>query len=205
VSLYNETLGEGIYPTPVIGIVGLMPTTPPVGIAFRNPGRSVMLLGGLGDTDDHQFGSTQYAKVIAGELWGVPPKLDLEREKNVQAAIREIVTSGLAESAHDLSDGGLAVALAECALHGIGAHLDLDSGLRADLLLFHEGPSRVLISTAEPEKVAAIAGRHGVPAPVVGVTAETEIQIAQRGKVLGRWKREDLTSAHEQALEAHVR
>src|SRR5262249_39569991 len=146
---YNETLGEGIYPTPVLGIVGLLPTTAPVTIPFKNPDRSVVLLGGLGAADEIRFGSTEYAKEIAGELWGLPPSLDMQQEKRVQEAIREIVGGGLAESAHDLSDGGLAVALAECCFSaaGIGAQVDLASDLRPELLLFHEGPSRVLIST----------------------------------------------------------
>ena len=102
VSLYNETLGEGIYPTPVLGIVGLLPTAAPVTIPFKNAGRSVILLGGLGACDETRFGGTEYAKEIAGQLWGLPPALDMEREKRVQAAIREIVAEGLAESAHDL-------------------------------------------------------------------------------------------------------
>src|SRR5437879_5155833 len=114
VSLYNETLGEGIYPTPVIGIVGLMKTAAPITVPFKNAGRSVILLGGIGTCDDTRFGATQYAKQIEKQLWGLPPALDLEHEKHVQAAIREIVAAGLVESAHDLSDGGLAVALAEC-------------------------------------------------------------------------------------------
>src|SRR5579871_5739020 len=205
VSLYNETLGEGIYPTPVIGIVGLMPTAPPVATAFRNAGRNVILLGGLGDCDEQQFGSTQYAKVVLEQLWGLPPALDLELEKRLQEAIREIVRAGLAESAHDLSDGGLAVALAESSFGGIGARIDLDTELRPDFLLFHEGPSRVLVSTAQPDKVHAIARKHGVESPVVGVTIEGEVEISRRGEPLGRWFIADLKSAYDHALESHVR
>ncbi len=115
VSLYNETLGEAIFPSPVMGIVGLMKTAAPTPIAFsQDPDRAVILLGGFGVCDELHFGGTQYAKVILKSLWGLPPALDMDYEKRVQPAIREIVTAGLAESAHDLSDGGLAVALAEC-------------------------------------------------------------------------------------------
>jgi phosphoribosylformylglycinamidine synthase II len=205
VSLYNETLGEGIYPTPVIGIVGLLKTGPPVGIAFRNPGRTVMLLGGYSASDEKRFGSTQYAKVVLKQLWGLPPALEMDLEKRVQNAIREIVNEGLVESAHDLSDGGLAVALAECAFGGVGARIELDSELRSDLLLFHEGPSRVLVSTAQPEKVAALAAKHGVEAPAVGVTIEKEIEIRRQRTLLGRWEIAALKLAYEQALESHVR
>jgi phosphoribosylformylglycinamidine synthase subunit PurL len=219
VSLYNETLGEGIYPTPVVGIVGLLKTAAPMSMAFRHPGRSVILLGGMGSADQTQFGSSQYAKVIFNQLWGLPPALDLDLEKRVQAAIREIVNQGLAESAHDLSDGGLAVALAECSIGQvadnlagdkiacptpIGAHLDLDSELPPDLLLFHEGPSRVLLSTTAPDQVAAVASRYQVEASVMGVTIESEVVIAQKGRVLGRWEIKDLQAAFEEALPSQI-
>src|SRR5437016_7193153 len=153
VSLYNETLGEAIWPTPVIGIVGLMKTEAPVTIPFKNEGRNVLLLGGFGEADVTRFGGTQYAKVVLKAMWGLPPALDLDYEKRVQAAIREIVAEGLAESAHDLSDGGLAVALAECCAGGIGAAIEIPDGVQPELALFHEGPSRVLVSTAVPEAV----------------------------------------------------
>ncbi len=206
VSLYNETLGEGIYPTPVIGVVGVLKTGAPVGTAFRQPGRTVMLLGGLGLADETRFGGTQYAKVILNQLWGLPPALDLDRERRVQEAIRELVNGGLVDSAHDLSDGGIAVGLAECSFGShIGARLDLDSELRPDLLLFHEGPSRVLLSTGQPDQVAAVAARHGIEAPVLGVTIERDIEVSQRGRLLGRWECAALESTYEQALEAHVR
>src|SRR5689334_20761122 len=120
VSLYNETLGEGIWPTPVIGVVGLIKTAPPVTIPFKAPDHQILLVGGLGRCDLRRFGGTQYAKVVLNDLWGMPPELDLDYEQRVQAAVREIVRAGLAESAHDLSDGGLAVALAECSFGGVG-------------------------------------------------------------------------------------
>jgi len=116
----------------------------------------------------------------------------------VQETMREIAAEGLAESAHDLSDGGLAVALAECCLGtaGIGAQVDLDSDLRPEILAFHEGPSRILVSTSQPAAVAAIALAHGVPAPVVGVTIESKLEIRQRGITLGCWDLADLQAAH---------
>jgi phosphoribosylformylglycinamidine synthase len=206
VSLYNETLGEGIYPTPVLGIVGLMPTAQPLGIAFRNPGRVVVLLGGPGVCDEVRFGSSQFVKEIAGDLWGLPPALDMELEKRVQAAMREVAAAGLAESAHDISDGGLAVALAECCLgpEGVGAQVDLDSDLRPEMLAFHEAPSRILLSTAQPAAVATIASAHGVPAPVVGVTMESELEIRQRGMTLGCWDLAELQAAHAGGLGKYV-
>ncbi len=206
VSLYNETLGEGVHPTPVLGIVGLMKTAAPVTIPFKNAGRSVILLGGTGSASPAEMGGTQYANVLLGGLWGVPPALDMEREKRVQDAIREIVAEGLAESAHDLSDGGFAVALAECSFGPaeIGAQVDLDSDLAPDALCFHEGPSRIVISSANAAAVAAIALKHGVEAPVVGVTIEKEIEIRQRGERLGGWEVSALRAAFERSLESYV-
>jgi len=207
VSLYNETLGEGIWPTPVVGVVGLLKNGAPVGLHFRNTGRSVVLLGGAGVCDAVRFGGTQYAKAVLHQLWGLPPALDLEFEKRLQAAVREIVGARLAESAHDLSDGGLAVALAESSFgpESVGAEIDIASDLPAELLLFHEGPSRVLISTAEPERVAAIAARHGVEAPRVGVTTEGEIVIRNSSGELIRTQVEELRRIFEEALENKLR
>ncbi|MEK7408325.1 MAG: phosphoribosylformylglycinamidine synthase subunit PurL [Acidobacteriota bacterium] len=204
VSLYNETLGEGVYPTPVVGIVGLMKTAAPVTIHFKQPGRALMLLGGLGNCDATRFGSSQYAKVILKQLWGLPPALDMECERRVQAAAREIVAAGLAESAHDLSDGGLAVALAECSFGGIGAALDLASDLRPEHLLFHEGPSRILISTDRPDEVSRMARGHGVEALIAGVTMEGVVRIGNRGQVLIDCAIERLREPWDTALEASL-
>ena len=88
---------------------------------------------------------------------------------------------------------------------GIGALVDLDSDLRPEILCFHEGPSRILISTARPKDVAAIAESHGVAAPVVGSTVERGLEIRQRGVTLGSWEIERLAAAHGEALESHVR
>jgi phosphoribosylformylglycinamidine synthase II len=207
VSLYNETLGEGIYPTPVLGVVGLMQTAAPVPRTFQNVGRSVILLGGIGTCDDTRFGSSQYAKEIVKELWGLPPALDMEYEQRVQYAMRRIIEDGLAESAHDLSDGGLAVALAECSFGPaeIGAQIEIHSHLRPEVLAFHEAPSRILISTAFPKKVAAIAEKFEVEAPLVGATIDKGIEIRQRTITLGSWEIAALKSAYEGALESHVR
>jgi phosphoribosylformylglycinamidine synthase subunit PurL len=177
VSLYNETLGEGIYPSPVMGIVGLLDTAKPVPVAFPAGERDIVLLGGLGYTTDERFGATQYAKVILDQLWGLPPALDIEFEKSVQAAAREIVRAGLAASAHDLSCGGFAVALAECAFGGVGAQVDLHTDLRAEFALFHEGPSRILYSTDNAAALAAIAEKHGVPAVVIGRTGGDRLRV----------------------------
>jgi phosphoribosylformylglycinamidine synthase len=182
VSLYNETLGTPIFPTPVVGIVGTLETAVPIGIPFQSEGRSIILLGGYGNPDSQQFGSSQYVKNIAKSLWGIPPKLDLAYEKNVQSTIRELVRARLVESAHDLSDGGFAVALAECCFGPaeIGADIMLVSSLDPTLLLFHEGPSRILVSTAQPEAVFALARKNSVEAIEIGVTLKSRVIVRNR-------------------------
>ena len=202
VSLYNETLGEPIFPTPVLGIVGLMKTEKPVTIDFKQPGRAVILLGGLGNCDETRFGGTEYAKAVLGQLWGLPPALDMDYEKRVQAAVRAMVRGGLVESAHDLSDGGLAVALAESSFGpaGVGAALEFATGMRPEFLLFHEGPSRILLSTARPEEVERIAREHGVEALGVGVTVEGRISVRNRAASLIDCEIGRLRSAWEGAL-----
>ncbi len=181
VSLYNETLSEAIYPTPVLGIVGLLPGAAPVGINFRRADREILLLGGLGQTDATRFGSTQYAKTVVRALWGLPPALDMDYEKRVHQAIRAIHAEGLAESAHDLSDGGLAVALAECC-GSLGAQIELAAQGPLEHLLFHEAPSRILLSTAGAERVGAIARDHGVECLRLGSTAPDQLRISVNGQ-----------------------
>jgi phosphoribosylformylglycinamidine (FGAM) synthase-like enzyme len=201
VSLYNETLGEAIWPSPVMGIVGLMKTGPAMTIPFKNDARTVMLVGGYGSSDEIRFGGTQYAKVVLKKMWGLPPALDMEYEKRVQEAIREIVTGGHVESAHDLSDGGLAVALAECCAAGVGAQVEVPDGL---LALFHEGPSRVLVSTAAPDEVERIAAEHGVEAVRIGVTIKEELRIDHNGMTLVDLTTAEIREARENALEAEL-
>jgi phosphoribosylformylglycinamidine synthase len=199
VSLYNETLGEGIYPTPVLGIIGLMPTAMPLPLKFQNEGRAIVLLGGLGDTDADQFGSTEYAKVILDQLWGIPPKLDMAYEKRVHDAMRAIVAAGLAESAHDLSDGGLGVALAKASFQ-VGADIQLDSRLAPEHLLFHEGPSRIVLSTSTPEEIHRIATEHRVACVTIGATMKMRLQIRNRDQVLIQTNTSELLQRFESAF-----
>src|SRR5271169_851388 len=133
VSFYNETLGEGIYPTPVIGIVGILEDVhKAVFPSFREPGRAIVLLrasepGDLIDAES-EFGSSEYAKEVLGAMWGFPPALELEREAALQKAVVEMIGAGLVESAHDCSEGGIAVTLAESSFaNGVGVRVNLAS------------------------------------------------------------------------------
>src|ERR1700734_972523 len=162
VSFYNETLGEGIYPTPVIGVVGLLEDVHKAAkMHFAHAGRKIVLLraNAVGDAVDAQseFGSSEYAKEILGAVWGYPPELDLEKEATLQRALVALIQAGLIESAHDCADGGLAVALVECALPaGIGLRVKLvGKGLPAEFRLFGEDASRIVLS-CDPAYLARI-------------------------------------------------
>jgi phosphoribosylformylglycinamidine synthase len=205
VSLYNETLGEAVYPTPVVGIIGLLHTRQPTTIEFKAAGDDVVLLGGIGSCDDVRFGGTQYAKHVLKDLWGLPPALDMDFEKRVQAAIREVVNQGLVESVHDLSDGGFAVALADSTFKNlIGAKIEFDSELRPEFLLFHEAPSRILVSTRSVQQVQQIAERLGVPALRIGVTIEGRLEVRNRETPLLDCDVRKLRQLWESALESRL-
>ena len=210
VSLYNETLGEGIDPTPVIGIVGIVEhVDTPVGTRFVGPGYRLVLLGGLlpaldGETD-RRFGSSEYAKTVLGRTWGLPPALDLRYESAVHAAVCEVVRAGLVASAHDLSDGGLAVALAECCFgpEKVGARLSIESDQPSHVALFHEAPSRVLVSVSadQVDTVLQIASRHGIESPLVGETIADEFVVELNGTEAFRAPVAELYAVWDTALE----
>lgn len=186
VSLYNETLGTPILPTPVVGIVGVLPASLPVTSTFPREGLTVILLGGLGKSDWRQLGGTQYAKVIENSLWGVPPELDMQYEKRVHQTVRSLVRDHVVSSAHDVGDGGLAVALAESTFGAaqIGADIELATQLASELALFHEGPSRILVATDDQQRVVREAEKNGVEAVAIGVTVSGILRVSNAGAVL---------------------
>ncbi|MGA2373063.1 MAG: phosphoribosylformylglycinamidine synthase subunit PurL [Candidatus Korobacteraceae bacterium] len=210
VSFYNETLGEGIYPTPVIGVVGIMEDVhKAVGPHFREAGRALIVLCGCepGDTSDveAEFGSSEYAKEILGQIWGFPPSLELEREAALQKAIVEMINQGLIESAKDCSEGGLAVTLAECGFaRGIGAQVDLSSyGLVPEFVLFGEDASRILIS-CDPQNVGRIqqlAVQFGLSAESIGETVQDKLEVRVAAVVAAEAKVSDLRDVWAGALE----
>jgi phosphoribosylformylglycinamidine synthase subunit PurL len=214
VSFYNETLGEGIYPTPVLGVVGILEDVHKTAkMHFTAPGRTIVLLraGEPGDITDAEteFGSSEYAREVLGAVWGYPPELDLEREAALQQAIIELVKQGLAESAHDCSDGGIAVALAEQVFPaGVGARVNLASnGLFAEYGLFGEDASRVLVSCdlANLSRIKQVAGKHGISADPIGETIPGNLEISLDGKPLISATVLELRTVYEGALEAALR
>jgi phosphoribosylformylglycinamidine synthase II len=210
VSFYNETLGEGIYPTPVLGVVGLIEDIERITTCdFQNEGRALVLLRGSepGDLTDAEaeFGSSEYAREILGQVWGFPPALELEKEAALQKAMVEIIRSGLVESAHDCSEGGLAVTAAESAFRNeIGFRLELRADeLPAEYLLFGEDASRVLLS-CDPNNVGRIQEigvKFGLSADVVGATVPQKVEILAGGRTVVSASVSELKGAWTNALE----
>jgi len=214
VSFYNETLGEGIYPTPVLGVVGVLEDVhKAIFPHFREPGRAVVLLRAseLGDLVDaeSEFGSSEYAKEILEQLWGFPPALELEREAALQRAVVEMIQAGLVDSAHDCAEGGIAVTLSEsCLPASVGAKIDLTGqGLPPEFVLFGEDASRVVISCdrVNLSGIQQIAGNHGIAADVIGETTSENIEIKVDGKVVVSSDISELRTAYENALENTLR
>ncbi len=214
VSFYNETLGEGIYPTPVLGVVGIVDDVRKTAkMHLAAPGRTIVLLhaGEAADLTDveNEFGSSEYAKEILGSLWGYPPEIDLEKEAALQKAIVELIQQSLVDSVHDCSEGGLAVALAEKAFPaGIGARVNLVSGgLPAEFVLFGEDPSRILVSCdpANLVRIQQIAGDCGIEVSLVGETAGDRVEISIDGQRVISAAISDLGRAYESALQSSLR
>jgi len=214
VSFYNETLGEGIYPTPVIGVVGILEDVhKTVKMNFVNAGRKVVLLRAneAGDAVDAEleFGSSEYAKEILGALWGYPPELDIEKEATLQRALVALIRAALVESAHDCSDGGLAVALVESALPGgVGFSVRLPGQQVApEFLLFGEDAGRVVLSCdpIQLPRIQQVAEEYGVFADVLGETGSDRVEIAVNGQPVISASVAELREAYEGALERALR
>jgi phosphoribosylformylglycinamidine synthase II len=192
VSLYNETDGKAIYPTAVIGVVGLLDHADRVVTrSFKASGEIVALLGDAPVT----LGASEYLKTIHGLVRGLPPVLDLERERALQDLLVVLASDRLLRSAHDCSDGGIAVTLAECTFGtgGVGAEVSLEGTRAASsatlddaAVLFGESASRVVVSL-RPEDVTEVlqrAAAAGVSARVVGETGGNRLRIAVAGRTV---------------------
>jgi phosphoribosylformylglycinamidine synthase len=177
VSLYNENPQGAIHPTPTIGMVGLIESlahiTPS---AFQRVGDAIVLLGECTD----ELGASEYLLSVHGLTIGEPPACNPATERSLIDALLEAIAAGVVRSAHDCSDGGLAVALAECAMmerdHAFGFAVDLSpwTTLPHRALLFGEAHGRVVVSTADSAAVLKIAQRYGVPARVIGRVTEAD-------------------------------
>jgi phosphoribosylformylglycinamidine synthase len=189
VSLYNETDGKAIYPTPVLGVVGLIEDSNNVlRRAFRATDDAIVLFG---DTRS-ELGGSEYMKVMHQLVAGMPPNVDLKSERALQRLLVAAAREGLLRSAHDCAEGGLAVTLAECAFGsgGIGLNVQLNSvdapeGWAAVAVLFSESASRAVVSVAR-EHLAALLDRasaFGVPAREIGTTGTSRISVSINGEI----------------------
>jgi phosphoribosylformylglycinamidine synthase len=185
VSFYNETRGISIYPTPIVGVVGKAPAARVTTQAFKAAGRAVILLG---ETKD-ELGGSEYLAVIHHREQGLPPELVLEAELALYRCLLELTGAGLVESAHDCSEGGLAVALVECCVAsdapvGVRAALSNSQGLRPDVVLFSETQSRVLVSVKpeDVDRVLETAQRWGVASARIGETGGDRLSITVEGE-----------------------
>jgi phosphoribosylformylglycinamidine synthase II len=190
VSLYNESPAGVVDPTPTVAMVGLIEREEWITTQFfKTAGDVVILLGDFGD----EMGGSQFLKVIHGRKAGRPPRLDFERELAVQNALREMIRAGYIRSAHDCSEGGLAVALAESCFNpagSLGAILAVPAAgtRRLDQIIFNETQSRIVISTV-PENADAVlqfSQSRGVPAHRLGTIGGEHLEIAVAGETL-RW------------------
>jgi len=210
VSFYNETLDQAIYPTPVLGVVGILEDVTRAAFPhFRHPGRAVLLVRGSepGDRTDAEieFGSSEYAKEILGGLWGFPPALELEREAALEKVVVKWIAAGLIDSAHDCSEGGLAVALARSSFpRSIGCSVNVKAeGLQPEFVLFGEDASRVVVSCdpANVERIKQEAGKNGIFADLLGETVPEKIEIKLDGRTVVSAQISELNDEYEGALE----
>jgi phosphoribosylformylglycinamidine synthase subunit PurL len=220
VSFYNETLGKSIYPTPVIGILGILDDASKVlKIAFRNEGDIIVLLNGANSSGAGQhttapsarrreFSSSEYSKTIAGIVAGEPPSIELGAEKWLIDCLVALAAAGTVESAHDLSDGGAAVTLAESLFASVvaglqtgqpplGATITLPENASAEYALFGESGARAIVSVS-PTKLAALratARQYGVGAHEIGkVTRDNSLRIEYKGHIVVQ---SDVPSLHD--------
>lgn len=202
VSFYNETNGKSIYPTPTIGMVGLLEQADRHASQwFKDAGDKIYLLG---DTFE-EIGGSEYLALVHGLVKGSPPELDLKKEKALQDLLIESIQKGILKSAHDCSEGGLAAALAECCISGpgdpMGAKLVLpEKSIRTDAYLFGESQSRAIVSVSPGENEAALmklAGERGVPVYAIGAAGGASLEIfigskrilsCEAGLLRGAWK-----------------
>ncbi|WP_084965159.1 phosphoribosylformylglycinamidine synthase subunit PurL [Thermoactinospora rubra] len=196
VSFYNQTGSQAIHPTPIVGVLGVLDdVSKRIRPGFAAPGLKVALLGETGE----EFGGSEWAHVVHGHLGGLPPQANLEAHKALAEVMVEAARRGLVEGSHDLSDGGLAIALAEsCLAHGVGARVTVSGEPFADL--FSESSGRVLVAVRPEafEEFAALCAEHEVPCYGLGVTGGDSLVVEG---VLGIPVAE-LRETHERTLPA---
>ncbi|MFO8098188.1 MAG: AIR synthase-related protein, partial [Salinibacter sp.] len=214
VSLYNEHPEGAIFPTPTIGMLGVVDDleTQPTTAGFKQPGDVLFLLHPSGWVHPDSIGGTEYLSFVHDRTTGDAPHLDLDEEVAVQAATRALIREGIVQHAHDISDGGLAMSLAESVIHsdGLGADVDLPpprGGTRLDAILFGEAQSRVVLSV-QPRSVTALeatlAEHEGVAAHQLGRVTEGDLRLHIDGTRVLAAPHAALAAPYETAIPAAV-
>jgi len=240
VSFYNQTLGRSIYPTPVIGVLGVLEDAErALGMGFRNEGDVIVLLDGNDENDrgiprsarndnhlQRNFSSSEYAKVVQGVVAGEPPAIDLEAEKRLIECLVALAAEGAVQSAHDISDGGLPVAIAECcfasvgARHGsatlttsgvplrlsFGADVQIPGTEPVEMALFGERGARAVVSVAPAQlaRLSALAAQYKVAAETIGCVGGQELRIQYNGQAVVSAAVESLHDAWAHSIEHAV-
>jgi len=232
VSFYNETLGKPIYPTPILGVLGLLEDADwALGSAFRNEGDAIVLLDAGHETNSlremqREFSSSEYAKTIHGIIAGAPPAIDLAAEKRLIDCLVALASEKVILSAHDVSDGGLAVTLAECCFESDGLSADVSlvggsfsSGIQAltgrralasevpaELELFGERGARAIVSVSPAllARVDAIAAQWKVAARRIGTVVRGDFRIEHKGAAVIRGNVDSFRQIWSQSLEKAI-
>ncbi len=211
VSFYNETLGRPIAPTPILGVLGILEDAErALGMGFQQDGDAIVLLdaGKNPPTTEQmrrELSSSEYAKVIHGIESGEPPRLDLTEEKSLVNCMVALASDDLVASAHDISDGGLAVALAESGFvsEGLAAQVDLPAAAPFEVELFNERGARAVVS-ARPDfvsRIAEIAAQYAVRAQRIGKVTPGEFRIQLNGQMAIRGSSESLRQVWKEAIQ----
>ena len=200
VSFYNESFGQPIYPTPTVGLVGLIDDVEfHCTAAFKDEGDVIVLVGESAE----ELGGSEYLKVEHGLVSGRPPALDLELERDVQHAVIAGIRAGYIKSAHDCSEGGIAVTLAEsCVAGGLGADVHLHDGLNPVASLFGETQSRIVVTVADEhaDNLVGMLLAAEVPYSVIGTVGGERLTICERLDV----SLDEIRDAYEPTLERLV-
>jgi phosphoribosylformylglycinamidine synthase len=202
VSFYNETEGNAIYPTPTVGMVGILDSDRDgCALTFGEANLAIVLLG---DTRD-ELGGSEWQQMFAPDALAAPPHVDLNRERGLVELLLELHGAKLLQAAHDVANGGLGIALAEMSMDGIGAHVDLgghSDDLDATGLLFSESQARAIVAcrAADTDRVLDLARNRGVRAQRIGHTAHGAFLIERSGIPLVRVASQELSRVWRSAF-----
>ncbi|HUR82137.1 MAG TPA: phosphoribosylformylglycinamidine synthase subunit PurL [Thermoanaerobaculia bacterium] len=201
VSFYNETEGKAVYPTPTVGMVGIMESDRDgCGLAFPEANLDVILLGTMRD----ELGGSEWQQLFMPDALAAPPRVSLDAERALIELLLQLHGEKLLKAAHDISNGGLAVALAEMSMDGVGCHVNIASELDAVALLFSESQARAIVAASNADRVLALANAANVSAQKIGHTSHGTFLVEQNGVPVVRIGAPELARVWRSAFEKHL-